>query len=293
MTTVRFKENASTARPNLGLEKEGRSKFPGCVDLIQPAIGRDGRWKTGMDDLAYSVLSIRNSEERTALQEKLRRERKEIEELTGLNLDARSEFWDTYLVEVNGNTVLDLTNPLHRIKYHVLLASDDVAPSLKETFNVDYLYAKYYVAREFEEVQDEMSKKMRYNDAIYAMKDLLKTPDKALLIGQYLDLNIKATTPPDNVYALFQNFIDQDEKLGSIDRFTHALELSPEEINIKLIYADAIRFNVIRLRDGLYQRGNITLGRTPGEVIKFLEDVKNSSELLSIQEEVEMKKKFG
>lgn len=290
---IKFKENANSSRTNLGLEKEGRSKFPGCSDMIQPAQGIDGRWKTGLDDLSHSVLSIRNSEERVALQEKLRKERADLEALTGLDLDAKSEFWHTYFVEVSGTRVLDLTNPLDKIKYHVLLASDAVAPSLKHTTDVDYLYAKYYVAREFEDVQDKMSKKMRYNEAVTELLTLLKTPDRALLIGKYLELNIKENTPPSNVYELFQNFLDDDDKLDSISKFMLALNMSPEEITTKLIFHDALRHNVIRLRDGLYQRGNITMGKTANEVLTFLMDIKNSSELLSVQEEIEMKKKFG
>jgi hypothetical protein len=291
---VKIKENANKARYNLGLENEGRSKFPGCVDMIQPTRGRDGRWRTGLDEFAPSILAIPNTEERLAAQERIKKTREELQSLTGKDLSPLSPYWDTYLIEVSPTIHLDLTNANDRIRYHVLMASDAVAPSLKAaTTDADYLYAKYYIAKEYEEVADQLSQKKKYNDAVIAMSEMLKTPDKAVMIGRYLELNVNPMTPPDNMYLIFQTYLDDDARLGSIDKFMSAVRMDYEELNTKIIITDSVRHNVIRQRDGLFQRGNITLGKNMAEVLHFLLDPKNSSELLSIQEEIDMKKKFG
>jgi hypothetical protein len=290
---VRFKENASKSRPNLGLEADGRSKFPNCVDLYQPALGPDGRWLTGMDENAHSVLIIQDATEREAKREALKKERESLESLTNIDLSGKSAFWNTYWVEVNPNKPLNLTNPLDRIKYNVLLVSDVVAPTLKDANRAEYKNAKYYIAREFEDVTDRLEKRRNKDEASAALLELLKVPNRAVLVAKYLELPINESTPPENVYDIFGTYLDNDEKLDSVNKFLSAVRKSPEEINIKLIFADAVKWNVIRRRDNLYQRGNITLGREPKEVITFLTDVKNSGELLSIQEEVEMKRKFG
>lgn len=291
--TIKFKENASPGKFNLGLESQGRSKFPGCVDIIQPGIGIDGRWKTGLDEYSQSISSITDSEKREKEFARIKAERESLEALTNNDLSGKSNFWASFFVEINPNVPLNLINPIDRIKYHVILANDSVAPGLKEAQMSEYAHAKYYIAREFEEVGDRLSRKKKYNEAAASLIELMKTPDKAVLIGKFLGLAVSNNMPQDNMYDLFQTYLDNNDKLGSVDNFLSAILKSPEEINIKLIYADAVKHNVIRQRDGLLQRGNITLGRTPEDAIAWLTDVKNSGELLSIQEEIENKRKFG
>lgn len=290
---VKFKENADLSRPNLGLEKEGRSKFPGCVDIIQPPLGRDGRWKTGLDEKSITVLSILDSVEREATIAKIKKERQDLEELTGYDLSGLSQFWHSFFVEINPSQPLDLAVPIDRIKYHVVIASGSAAPSLKDCSDAKYFTAKYYISKEYDDVGGRLEKKKKYNKAVTALDKLVKTPDKAIQVGRFLDLHMNSGTPQDNIYDMFQVYLDNDEKLGSVDRFIAAISKTPEEIGIKLVFADAIKLGVIRQRDGYFQRGDITMGRSPEDVLSFLSDIKNSGELLSIQEDIDRKSKFG
>lgn len=290
---VNFKENANPAKVNLGLEAEGRSKFPNCYDIIQPPIGRDGRWITGLDEDARSIRMIQDSKDREEKRAAIKAERESLEELTGYDLSGRSKFWDEFFVEINPKRPLDLTVPLDRIKYHVILASQAAAPNLKATTNIDYYNAKYYVSKKHEDVADKVSKQRVKAKADAAMLELLETPDKAVLIGKYLGLPVSTTTPADNMFDIFKTYLDNDEKLDSIKKFNAALGKNASELNIKLIFDDGVKFNVIRLRDGYYQRGNITYGKSIADAIIFLSDIKNQGELLSIQDEVENKRKFG
>jgi hypothetical protein len=290
---VRFKENANKAKFNLGLEKEGRSKFPGCIDIIQPGIGKDSRWITGLDEKATSVLNIKDSDERTATIERIKAERESLEDLTGFDLSGKSTFWETYFVEINTEKPLDLSNPMDRIRYSVIIANKAAAPSIREAMDAEHYHTKYYVAREFDDVSDRLERKKKYNKAVTALDKLAKTPDKAIMIGRYLGLHVSNTTPQDNVYDAFQTFLDNDDVLGSVDKFLMAVNKSPEEIGVKLTFSDAIKLSVIRQRDGYFQRGNITLGRTPEDALAFLSSPENTGELLSIQDEIETKRKFG
>ena len=290
---VTIKELATPGKFNLGLEKEGRSKFPGCTDIIQPPIARDGRWRTGLDELAIDVLEIRDLALKQETQENIKAARLELESLTGYDLSGKSSFWDTYYVEIDTKKPLDLANPLDRIKYSVIMASNNVAASLKGSKDMEHLNTKYYVSKKHEDVEEEVTKSRRKNKASAKLEELIGTPDELILVGRYLDLPVSNTTPITNMYQIFQTYLDADDKLGSIDKFMRASEASPNELNLKVIFTDATKHNVIRLTQGLYQRGNITLGKTPKEVMDFLGKPTNSGELLSIQEEVDYKKKFG
>lgn len=291
---IQFKENPRVG--NLGLERKEngeRSKFPGCYDMIQPAIGRDGRWKTGLDEDAMSVNTISNQEERASQKEKIKKERESLEKLTGYDLSGKSEFWETYFTTVDTTRPLDMANPLDRIAYNVIVANNMAAPSLRNTTQSTYRSSKYYVARENEDVSIKVEKKKRELQANVAFVELMKDTEKAILIGKYLNLPITSTTSHDNIFDTFQTFFDRDEKIGSVDKFLLAINKTPEELNIKMIFDDALKYKVIRHRDGLYQRGNITYGRTPKEALEFLSLAENSGELLSVQEETELKHRFG
>lgn len=289
---IRFKENPAAG--NLGLEKEGRSKFPGCYDWLQPS-KKNGRWVTGLDEFAHEVLLIQDAKIREDKQTKIKLERASLENLMGVKLDALSDYWNTYFVKIDPEKPLDMTKPSHRLMFHVVLASGAVAPSIRESQDPEYNHAKYYVFRDFEDVSERVEKKDRLATAMAELKKILNKPERAIQLAQFLDLNVSTLTPPENVRDIFYTFLENDSKVNSVARFLDAIAKSPEEINIKLIFAEALKLGVIRQRDGLYQRGNITLGKASNlmEAINFLSDPINSGELLSIQEEIQVKRKFG
>lgn len=289
---VNFKENPAAG--NLGLEKEGRSKMPGCYDWIQPG-KRNGRWITGFDPLAHEVVTITDSKIREETQSKMRATQESLEQMLGVKLDALSDFYDTYFVKIDPAKPLDLTLARDLLAYHVLLASGAVAPAVKDTEDPTYNHAKYYIFREFEDVSERVEKKDKLAAAMGELQKVLKKPERAIQLCQFLDLNVSLVTPPENVRDILYTFLDKDKEINSVNRFLDAVIKSPEEIGVKLAFAEGLKLGVIRQREGLYQRGNITLGKSsaPNEVIEFLMDPKNSGELLSIQEEITVKRKFG
>lgn len=289
--TIIFKENPD--RGTLGLKEQGRSKMPNCVDIIQPGKGLDGRWKTGLDELATDVTRISDSKEREKKKLEVKNEREELERLLNVDLSGVSKFWETFFIEINPKVPLDLDIPLDRVKYNIICHSDAVAPSMKAAYDMKYKDAKYYISREFEEVGDRVARQMKQDEAGSALLILIKNHDKAVVVGRFLDLPINNNMPQDNMYDTFRTYLNNDDKLGSLDKFLNALKKTPEELSIKLLYADAIKFRVIRYNDGLYQRGTITMGKTPDEVVAWLSNVTHSGELMSIKEEVDLKMKFG
>lgn len=293
MTTrqITFKENPD--RGSLGLKAQGRSKMPNCVDIIQPGKGLDGRWRTGLDELATSVTTIPNQKEREQKIKEIKTEREELEKLLNQDLSGTSKFWETFFIEINPKAPLNLDIPLDRVKYNVILNSDAVAPNMRASLDIKYKDAKYYISREFEEVGDRVLKRKKQAEAGAELLELIKTPDKAIIVGRYLDLSLNSNMPQDNLFDAFQSYLDNDEKFNSIDKFLSALKRTPEELSIKLLTADAIKYRVIRYNDGLYQRGDITLGKSPEDVVAWLSNISHSGELMSVKEEVDNKRKFG
>lgn len=290
--TIVFKENPAAG--SLGLEKEGRSKFPGCYDWVQPA-KRNGRWITNLDELAYDVMSIQDAKIRADRQSKIKAERESLEQLLGVKLDALSDFYDTYSVKIDPARPLDLDKANDRLAYNIILASKSAAPSIREAQDPEYNHAKYYVFRDFEDVSERVEKKDRHVEALTKLAKVLEKPERAIQLGIYLDLNMSSVTPPENVRDIFYTFLENDSKTNSVARFLDAVSRTAEEIGVKLTFAEGLKLGVIRQRDGVFQRGNITLGKAsePNKVVEFLSDPKNSGELLSIQDEIVIKRKTG
>lgn len=288
---VIFKENPVIG--NLGLENYGRSKFPNCYDAIQPALGRDGRWKTGLDELAVEILAIKDSETRKDAQQSIKAERVSLEEITGFDLSGKSKYWETYFVKIDPERQLDMAVASDRIAYHVIIANKMAAPSIREGKHPEFKNSKYYVFRDYDDVSDRVERRKRQDEATVLLTDLMKTPDKAIIIGRYLELNVSNNTPQNNVYDAFRVFLDNDDKDGTVERFIAAAEMPIEDVNVKLTFDEALKLNVIRQRDGYFQRGNVTLGRDPKDALAFLKDIKNSGELLSIMDEIDVKRRFG
>lgn len=288
---IKFKENPKAG--TLGLGDQGRSKMPNCVDIFQPGKGLDGRWKTNLDEFALSVNKIEDPKEKKKEFERIKAEREELERLLNVDLSGISKYWENLFIEINPKAPLDLNVPMDRVKYNVIMANNMVSPSMRESYKAEYRDAKYYVTREFEEVGDRVAKQRKYAEAISQMLKLVENTDKAILIGKYLDLGINKNTPKDNIFDIYQNYIDADEKIYSIDKFLDALKKSPEELSIKLLVLDAIKYKVIRQTEGLYQRGSITLGKSIDEIVAWLSNVIHSGELISIQEEVDLKQKYA
>lgn len=285
---------------NLGLEavENGqRSKFPGCYDKFQVPFGKDKRRATGIDELSYKINSISNPEERELEKNRIKELRENLEKLTGKDLSGTSSYWDDYSVEVIGGMEWDMSNAKHVIDYNIAITEGTVAPSLKDARDGGpsgkYLKSKYYVSRENEDVSSKVEKKRRYNSAVIKFETLMEDYDRAVLVARYLGLHVTNSTPLNNVYDRIQEFLDRDEDFGSVDKFLSVVDKNIEELTLRMIIDDALKFKVISQVKGLYQRGIHTFGKSIPEVISRLGDPELSGELISIKEEIEFKRKFG
>lgn len=287
---ITFKEDPR--KGSLGLEKEARSKMPNCVDIIQPGKGIDGRWATNLDELSVTISRITDSKERKKKFDEVKAEREQLEALLNQDLSGTSKYWEGFFIEINPKQPLNLDIPLDRVKYNVIMASAAVSPNMRMSTDIKYKDAKYYITREFEEVGDRVAKRKKTMESSVALSELIKNQDRAVLVGRYLDLPVSNNMPNDNLLDIFQTYIADDVKLDSISNFLNAVSKTPEEISIKMLFSDAVKYRVVRQNDGLFQRGNITLGKNPNEAIAWLSNVANSGELMSIQEEVDLKRKY-
>lgn len=293
-TLVEIKQVPDLAAQTLGLDKYDKSKFPGTFEILQAGQGPDGRWITGIDEDAVSVKSIKDPELREKLRVEKKELREELERLTGLDLSAKSDFWASFFVRIVDKLALNFDIPMDRIKYHVLLANKFSAPELEAKSDPDYIGAKFYMHRSDTEDQQKAVKTRERDQAIHDLFALYDNENKLKLIGKYiLGTKIKDSMKKDSVYNLLRDELTNDKEGTVTRKFAEAMSKTIEELQYKLIIDEAIARHVIRIREGYYQRGNATYGKTMKEVIKFLSSPANVNEFASVKEEVEEKRSLG
>lgn len=291
---VEIKQTPDLSAQMLGLDKYGKSKFPGTFEVLQPGKTPDGRWVTGLDEHAINIKRINDPVLRESTAEEVRELREELERLTGLDLKANSDYWNTYFIKIVDKLPLNFDNPNDRIKYYVLLANGYSAPELEAKDSPDYINTKFYMHRAETEDSQKSVKSRERDKAIADLYAMYEHPHKLKLIGRYvLGGKVKESMSPDSAYNLIREALTLDKDGSVIRKFNEATSKTIEELQYKLTVDEAIARHVIRIREGYYQRGNATYGKTMKDVIKFLSSPENANEFASIKEEVEEKRALG
>jgi hypothetical protein len=290
-TLVEVKQVSDLSAQSLGLDKYNRSKFPDVFEIMQPGRGQDGRWITGLDEGALAIKQIKDPEVRKARQDEVKERREDLERTTGHDLSGNSDFWLTFYIKIRDKLPLNMDVPMDNVKYWVLLANRFAAPELEATVDPDYLHSKFYIHRTDSEDGQKSVKSRERDKAISDLYLMYENPHKMKLIGRYIfGTRIKESMGIDSVYNIMREGITNDKEGTIVRKFAEAVVKTIEELQYKLIIDEAIEKHVIRIREGYYQRGNATYGKTLKEVIKFLSSVENSSEFASVKEEVEEKR---
>jgi hypothetical protein len=287
---VSLKQTPDQSAESVGLSKYNKSVLPNTFQMYQPYF-HNGRWFTGLDE---DSVELRKRPDYAEKKEEVKELRESLEKVTGLDLKATSSYWDNYRISFSGGLTLDLDNPEDRIRYHVLTANNFAAPNADLVNQPEYNNAKFYLSRTEEEESNKAKVKRSKNQAIAELTKIEENKNRLLILAKFIFGNaISDDATMDSLYNLLSDYINDDKKGADIRKFNDAVQMTTEQLQIKITIDEAIRFNVIRQRDGVYQRGNITLGKDTAEVLRFLSKVENSGEFASIMEEVREKRIMG
>lgn len=290
MSVVELKQYADESAAAIGLDKHNRSKLPGTFEIVYPAKGTDGRWITGIDEKSIEINSIKDPVLREKRREEILEARTELEALTNLDLSATNdEFWQKFRIVLKDNFSLDLANPIDKLKYHVLISNKYAAPEIGVIESPDFFNTKYYVSRKEEEVSDRVITRRIKDEAKAKLLALSENYNKLVLIARYLlgVRRIKDGQSPDSIYEELSLYIDNPKDKSNVSNFLNAVDKGVESLQFKLVVDEAIRRGIIKVRDGLYQRGNATYGKSLKETVEYLSAIENSSEFASLKEETE------
>jgi hypothetical protein len=293
-TLIEVKQAPDQSAQSIGLDKYNRSKFPKVFEIMQPGRTPDGRWVTGLDDKAISLNQIKDPVLQAQRREEIRELREELERLTNLDLSATSKYWESYFVKIVDKLALNFDLANDRIKYYVLLANEYAAPELEARNNPDLVNTKFYVHRTETEEGSKAIKSKERDKAIANLYNMSENQDKLTLIGKYvLGTKVKNGMSSNSIYNILRDHLANDKDGTIVRKFNDATSKTIEELQYKLVIDDAVAKHVIRIREGYYQRGNATYGKSMKEVVKYLSSPENANEFASIKEELEEKRTLG
>jgi hypothetical protein len=274
-----------------GLDKYNRSKMPQTFEFLQPARGADQRYITGIDEESIAIRQIQDSVRREQVATEIKALRESLEKLSGIaDLSGTSTYWKTFGVKISADSDLVLvgTNPLDVIKYHVLVSNLYAAPNRIKASEPQYRHTKYYcLVSEVQDKEEVSTRKLRDRAKGQLIK-ISDDKDMMVMIGQFLEGDkYKAKMSEDTLYKMLSQYIEDPNEPDNVKRFTRATEADPEELQFKIAVDRAIKKRIIRFKDGYYQRGQVTLGRTPSDVLINLKKPDFATEFLSIRDELE------
>lgn len=286
MSTILIRQIPDDYADSTGLSKYNRSRMPGCKDRFSAALNPDGRYNTGLDEKSFLVPKDDK--------EKIEALRKSLEEKTGKNLDALSEFWENFYITIESDKprIFNLENPMDKIGFQLLVANRYVAPTFDAIKNPDYRDAQYYAYTEEMEDAEEISNRKKRDEAIGQLMTISDNKDALLLYGQYLEgLKYIDKLSEGTLYKMLRVFIE-DKNIENAINFIKALKKSPEELQQKVIIDRAFKQRLIVktfVAKGkyVYQYGQVTLGNSVEEVYRNLTLPDYTSELMSIKTELE------
>ena len=272
----------------VGLSKYNKSKLPQCIDRLQ-VIEFNGRFITGIDENSYDIMRIYDDVARNEKQEEIKKLREYLEKAINKDLSATSDFWKTFTISISSDSdlVLNKTNPYDVIRFYALIANRYAAPSKREVSNPEFLNCKYYAFFEDVEKNEEVTLRKKRDKARGKLLDISEDKNLMILYGQYLEgFKYRKELKTDTLYEMLANYIDSKD-LKNAERFLKAIEKPLSEIQFKVNIDRAIKKKVVKYRDGYYQRGNVTLGKSIDDVYKNLSDPEFAMEYHSIKEELE------
>jgi len=292
-TRVIIKQRPTEASTYFGLDKLDLAVHPAASHTRRVRVEMDGvTYVTGLNENSPRVLAIKDTTLREKKQNELKKERKRLEERTGLNLDAHNDdFWAGFEIELitpyKSEIILDKSNPLHLIKYYAMLENRFVAPSLEDLESGEYQECYLYVH------DPEVNKSRRAvlqeykDDVAAAISSFKNNKDKLFYICSALELSVNKYLSRDDLYLMLSEYRDRLKKAEDFEKMLYVLKMSNEQLMVKFIVRQAFNKRILRKSGMVFEFAGTELGISKEDVEDFLLLPENAGTLSLLKAQVE------
>jgi hypothetical protein len=241
------------------LRRGGLSRVPGTVVTLTPYYDQNfKKYWTGLDEEFKKINSIPDEKEREKEKERIKKLRVMLEEETGLDLTARSDYYRNisspkeassrvgYSLR-DGENTFNLAIPEQYITFLWLSNHPEVASSLQAwEKGLCPSHINWYVENVVEERELKVSKKKEQNKAAVGLENTSDNKRRkiGLIIGE---LGITSRTAAEDVYNILDDYI-KTEGVGTkyIDTFNTLTSLSDDIIEAKYLVKSLMQEGLVR-----------------------------------------------
>lgn len=286
------------------LLREKLTRAPKTLRRLYPYKNIDGTYRTGLDENAAYIKQL-PQEEQEQERVKVRGFLQMAQEAYGPNIDfsPRSPFWSK-MVQRWGeedvapvadlhdrDNIFDLSHPQQLITYAYLRVHPRIAPSGQALMTGAYSRAEYYVNDYDVETAVAFKIKSKITKALAKLDKL--SPTKRKMVARQLGISVSDATSEEAVFVLLMNYIEASNTAktsGNVDLFSNFVDMKDENLLIRDTVEMAFQFNVYRKFKNAIYRGDEKVAATKEMLIEMLTDPKNQEDLLTVQEEIKLKK---
>lgn len=289
--------------PNMGFESYGLNTAPGSETTEYISKDVNGRYITGLDDNSLQIIRIEDEEEKAARIKEIKEALDRLETTFGKDsLNPRSDFWNNFTIKIGytGKSI-DPLDPRDELLYHAIKAGGftSIAPSLEEAQQSDKGY-KFYLRQLDQDAELKIQRSVSISKAKGLLVDMFENDQhKLYLVAKALltpNHEFSPSTPKsvifDKLYQFIEGVLVKNDKKATVKQFLDILKVKKDTLHITGLVKDALYFNIL-IKDANGQFYNKETQTSPGknekEIIKFLENPLNQSELENIKQRVEEK----
>jgi len=311
ISSIKKEYNRSNGSLEASLAMNGYSRFPGTmVRMIPYKEPTTGAYRTGLDPDALYIRRLRDRDPESAKVEieRVTTLRKELEDMTGLDLNPRSDFYSKIFDDrvsmkahtvalKEGDNVFDLNIAMDAITYAWLRVHPLIASSYQAYERGEYpSNTQFYVNDTNIEEELQYKKRTLINKAIIELDAM--SLDKRKKVARLLGLPVTDNSKEIFVYNLLDAFIKETEiKAGDfrgsnpIELFNKFNKMDESLLAAKDLVEQALRHSIYRItKGGRITEGKTEIAKSKEELVDFIMDKKNQDDLFALQEKLKMKK---
>jgi len=288
------------------LRDKGYSRMPGTVMMKFPYKELNGKYRTGLDENAASILKITDQRDRDFEQKRIREIRKNLEEKTGIDLSSTSDYYNyiskgTHHVEgvklQDGDNLFDMNDVWQAITFYWLSAHPTIATSIKAWERGEFPSdTQFYVNDEDVENEIQYRKKKTANDAIIKFDSW--SLEKRKKVARLLDLPVSEDTKEEVVYNMVDTFLKQGQVGAGVHKgrdpikvFASYADIKDDLLYVKDLVGQAFSHQVYKeKRGGRVYEGELEVFKSREDMIDFYMDDKNQEDLLELEKKLNFKK---
>lgn len=302
ISTVKLKSGGGMSKRD-SLASAGLLRVPGAIMPLSPYKEPDGSYRTGLDPNARYIKNLppeQQESERKLVQSLLEKAQKFYGEI---DLGPRAPFYSemfskygksgvckTYQM-IDGDNLFNLDNPEKLITYAWLRRHPFVAPSGADLLTGKYSQCKFYVNDSDVETEVNFKVKTRIANAIQKLSGF--NPTRLRQVARLCGFPVTVADTQENVFVHLYDFINDSAsptKSGNITLFENVTALSQEDMDTRDILEEAFIYGVFRNYKTSIYRSDTRVAANKEELFEILTDPKNQDDLLSIQQEVKVKR---